>query len=498
MRFARKWLWGALVALAVLPALAESGTVLVKNGDRVVSLSLDSFPIVQGTVAYQGPVFDAASPNWEAPRTYVGVLLTDLLAQVGAVRAGDILSVVASDGWRKDLPAAVVLGETAAGRPILATGEVGHDPAAWADGATLVFLSPDGQFSNDDMLASFGPDLAHYYAGTMPSAKGLRGTHVAYLIVNYDGGAPPTAPAAAPTASTVSAGEVLLTVVQEGASRAFTLADLQGLDRVTGQGRYTNSAGVDYPATYAGVPFLTLLGSAPADATVLVTATDGYSMNYLASQLLDESTGTWILAYEENGAPLAEGVGPLRVVQVGENNPHFESAISAKMVERIEVLGQYVDYTLVVRGAVTRVFPRAELEAGIGCPCHAVTVTATLKGETHTYTGLPLWRLVAYVDDERYPGPEEGIHYDDVDFNDAFAQAGYTVTLVASDGYAQTVAASVVARDDRFIVALKKDGAFFDPAVDGYLRFLYDDSVKLPQGTSLKSVKLLVEVRIGL
>jgi hypothetical protein len=121
-----------------------------------------------------------------------------------------------------------------------------------------------------------------------------------------------------------------------------------------------------------------------------------------------------------------------------------------------------------------------------------------MKGETHAYTGLPLWRLLAYVDDLRFPAPEKGIYYDDPDFSDALAQAAYTITLVASDGYVQTVSSQTIARDDRFIVALKKDGAFFDPAVDGYLRFVYDDLVKLPQGTSLKSVKLLVEVRIGL
>ena len=497
MRFMRKWLWVALVTLSALSALAEPGAVLVKSGETVVSLSLSSFSTVQGTVAYQGPVFDAANPNWLDPRTFVGVLLSDLLAQVGGVEAGDVVSVIASDRYRKDLPAAVVLGETPAGRPLLATGEVGADPATWASGAMLVFLAPDERFSNEDMLAAFGPALAHYYSGTTLSAKGLLMQKIAYVLVNYDGGALPTAEEASSSPAAAPEGVVLI-LVQGGVERSLTLSDLRAFDQITAPGTFTNSAGADYTATYTGVPFLTLLGSAPADATVLVTATDGYLMDYLASQLLDRSTGTWILAYEESGAPLAEGVGPLRVVQVGPDNPHFQGAISARRVTRIEVLGQYVDYTLVVRGAVTRTFTRAELEAGIGCPCHTATVTATMKGETHTYTGLPLWRLVSYVDDERYPGPEEGIHYDDVDFNDALAQAGYAITLAASDGYAQTVSSSLVARDDRFIVALKKDGAFLDPVVDGYPRFVYDDLVKLPQGTSLKSVKFLVEIRIGL
>jgi hypothetical protein len=167
------------------------------------------------------------------------------------------------------------------------------------------------------------------------------------------------------------------------------------------------------------------------------------------------------------------------------------------MVQTIEVLGAYEPYSLVLKGAVTRTFTRAELEAGLGCPCHTATVTATMKGETHTYTGLPLWRLGAYVDDDRFPTPEQGIHYDDVDFNDALAQAGYKITLLAQDGYSQSVSSTLITHGDHFIVAFKRDGVFLDPATDGYMRFVYDDSVVLPQGTSLKSVKFLAEIRIG-
>ena len=86
------------------------------------------------------------------------------------------------------------------------------------------------------------------------------------------------------------------------------------------------------------------------------------------------------------------------------------------------------------------------------------------RGETHTYTGLPLWRLIAYVDDDLFPAEDLGIYYHDGDFNDTLAVAGYTVTLVASDGYTQTVTAGLIARDNRFLVAFKSDGVFLDPA----------------------------------
>jgi len=122
----------------------------------------------------------------------------------------------------------------------------------------------------------------------------------------------------------------------------------------------------------------------------------------------------------------------------------------------------------------------------------------TSKGETHTYTGLPLWRLVAYVDDDVYPAKEEGIHYNDEDLNDSLAESGYEIELVASDGYTQTALSSWIARDDRFIIAFKMDGVFLDPESSGYMRFVYDDSVELPEDVRLKSVKFLTEIHVDL
>jgi len=292
--------------------------------------------------------------------------------------------------------------------------------------------------------------------------------------------------------------EAIATVVRGDHSRSYTIEDLERLDTVTAQGTFTRSSGTEYTATYTGVPVSALIGNVAAEATVRVTATDGYSMNYQAGMLLDPSEGIWILAYKENGAPFDEDTGPFRIVQVGEETPHFTSALSAKMVATIEVLGTYEPYTLTVVGVVTRVFTREELEAGNGCPCHTATVSVTSKGETHAYTGLPLWRLVAYVDDEAFPPADKGIHYEDEDFSDASAANAYEIALVAADGYAQTVSSSLVARDDRFLVAFKRDGAFLDPESDGFMRFVYDDAVELPEGGGLRSVKFLTEILLNL
>jgi hypothetical protein len=122
----------------------------------------------------------------------------------------------------------------------------------------------------------------------------------------------------------------------------------------------------------------------------------------------------------------------------------------------------------------------------------------TSKGETNQYTGLPLWRLLAYVDDDVYPVPEEGVHYNDSDFNDQLAAGGYAIDLVASDGYTQTVTSDLVAHDDRFIIAFKKNGKFLDPTSEGTMRFVFDDSVSLPDDTNLRSVKFLTDILLHL
>jgi len=483
------------VLLALLPLAAFAAGVSFVRGDESLSVDLAAFSPVSGTVAYQGPVMRADDENWKAEHTYAGPSLREIVEAAGGLQEGETLGVVAADGWAKILPRAVVYGETAAGEAILAT--VIDGAADSEDAPMLVFLPEDERFGNDDMLSAFGEELSHSF-GETPSTTGLMVRNVAYLVVNYDG-SPMVLPNDVNTASGEDAdsGDVLLTLVKGDYAAQYTLDDLKELDVRSGDGTFTNSAGVDYTASYRGVPLTTLVGNVSADSTVRVTASDGYSMNYAVEVLADTTDGIWVLAFEENGELMPEDPGLLRIVQIGPDNPHFTSSLSARMVERIEVLGTYEEYTLTLTGAVERVFTRGELEAGIGCPCHTATVSVTSKGETHTYSGLPLWRLVAYVDDDVFPATGEGIHYEDWDFNDARATEDYEIEIVASDGYSRTVLSSWIARDDRFIVAFKRDGVFLDPADDGYMRFVFDDSVRFPDDASVKSVKLLSEIRLA-
>jgi len=478
-------------ALLLVGSAVLAQTVFVVWNGGMQEVDLETLPKTSGSVSYQGPVFNSEDPNWKETGSYQGPRMTDVLAAAGvtAVRGVD---VVAGDGYSKWVPASVLNGGTPAGNVILPPGSEGE--------AMLVFLPSDGMFSNDDMLAAFGESAAHYF-GEMPSTTGFLVKGVAQIVVD---GAPALTfgelVAALESderpALPVTDQDVILSLARGDVTFEYASFDLQLLEQIEAAGTFTNSAGIDYTATYTGVPMSTLIGNVPDDTTIRVTASDGYSMNYEAGMLLDTSEGVWVLAFLEDGEALASDVGPLRVVQIGDPVPHFQSSLSAKMVTGIEVLGTYEPYMLNAIGVVVRTFARSELEAGIGCPCHTSTVTVTSKGETHTYTGLPLWRLVAFVDDNTFPAPEEGIHYNDADFSDEASASGYTVALVASDGYTQEVPSSVIARDDRFVIAFKRDGVFLDPDSDGYMRFVYDDSVELASDVSLRSVKFLTLIAL--
>ncbi len=84
---------------------------------------------------------------------------------------------------------------------------------------------------------------------------------------------------------------------------------------------------------YAGVPLITLLNQAGASMGaalkgknltkyVVVKAADGYEVVFALAELdPDFSTRTILLADSVDGAPLADGVGPYRVVVPGEKKP---------------------------------------------------------------------------------------------------------------------------------------------------------------------------------
>ena len=289
--------------------------------------------------------------------------------------------------------------------------------------------------------------------------------------------------------------QATVTFVTPEGERTFTIAELEmTFVSLTYPGSYTRSSGEKVTALWTGIPLGDLLGHWPEETELEVVAADGYRLRYRYGTLQD-AEGFWILAFKQDGKYLPFNPGYFRLVRVGPGNPSFQSAASARMVSRIEVRRAYRPYTLRLIGTREQVFSRWDLEVGIACPCHASIVTATHKGETHVYVGLPLWRLLAYVDDDVVP-VGTGIKFDDAAFNWELARGGYLVEIRAADGFSQVIPSSYLAGEDRFILALKVDGRFLMDEEGGPLFFVWDDGVPTPAG--LKRVKWVTEIVIRL
>jgi hypothetical protein len=102
-------------------------------------------------------------------------------------------------------------------------------------------------------------------------------------------------------------------------------------------------------------------------------------------------------------------------------------------------------WTLTLNGSDTYSMDQTEFETGAAC--HA----ATWVDGNNTWSGIPLWRLVGYVDDENRHGTDA--------FNDRLAAVGYTVRVIASDGFSRDFPIASIARNDSVIVANKYNGA---------------------------------------
>ncbi len=249
---------------------------------------------------------------------------------------------------------------------------------------------------------------------------------------------------------------VVLTVVKGDTTATFTMTEVKALPPTEGWGGVKNSAGtIIGPFTQKGVSLKTLLedvgGISPGDS-VKATAKDGYSVTFSYEQIangafttFDKATGNEatggtpvaILTYEEDGVALDEKAGPLRFAILTGTDKVSESQWWVKMIEKIEVVTGQKSWELTLEGTVSETLDSAAVEA-------LKTATWT-DADGRVWKGVPLWRLVGIVDDT-----SDG-------FNDALADAGYEVEVIAGDGYSTVITSDVVKRNDSLIVSYQRD-----------------------------------------
>ncbi|GFN23741.1 hypothetical protein [Thermanaeromonas sp. C210] len=102
-------------------------------------------------------------------------------------------------------------------------------------------------------------------------------------------------------------------------------------------------------------------------------------------------------------------------------------------------------WELELSGALNKKVSWEELAEGVRCQ------GVEYEDDSGTWRGIPLWYLMGYVDDTNEHGTGA--------FNDRLAQEGYSVTLLAGDGYAVTPDSKTVARNDNYLVACYLNGA---------------------------------------
>jgi DMSO/TMAO reductase YedYZ molybdopterin-dependent catalytic subunit len=244
--------------------------------------------------------------------------------------------------------------------------------------------------------------------------------------------------------------------------------------------------------TWGGVPLWLLVGMVDDDPDVGPyhfnfndnLASQNYEVNVIAgdgwSATLDSATiarnDGYIVANTLNGEPL-----PL---ETDSGKPCWPLYLKGSEVfggqqvgniVRIELSGlpePPAGWTLEMVGEVGDIITQTEFEAGLACPDsnHYVEWTDI---DGNVWSGVPLWVLLGAVDDI-----ETGSHWT---FNDGVAAAGYTINVIAGDGYTRTFDIVDVARSSDYIIADKINGLPLD--VDSWPLRLVGDGVTRSDGS---------------
>ena len=99
-------------------------------------------------------------------------------------------------------------------------------------------------------------------------------------------------------------------------------------------------------------------------------------------------------------------------------------------------------------GAITETITLTYFAEGAKSKCHGTSVKFIEQdGKTSVYTGIPLWLMCGWVDDDVKHGGDA--------FNDDLAANGYRVVVTAADGRMVVFDSKLIARNDNIVLANK-------------------------------------------
>jgi DMSO/TMAO reductase YedYZ molybdopterin-dependent catalytic subunit len=437
----------------------------------------------------QGPILDG-SDKWnpaedknfdKVNETIKGTNIMDLCNLVGGMSPGDEIELTASDGYQVELPYDNVYNPQARQGPaVLAWWNAGQQ-YSYSDGMRLFFLAdtsvnPQGLhvFGHEDMRACFEEKYQHWYGGVgnYPSAAGFGNRNIAKIEIF-------TAPAKGWTLHLNGA------ISQDITKDAFE----QGLSWSSHKTSFTDASG-----TWEGMPLWRLVGYvddanshigtayndslADAGYTISVIAGDGFTKNFTSQEI--ERNDNYIIADTLNGQPLPEqingkNVWPLKLVGVNATGGKSVGNVSEIRLNDVPVVtdttptpqptatatttpAPSAGWTLTLSGAEEVQMTDQYYAEGVACGGHSASYTDT---QGQVWAGLPLWRLVGLVDDDKTHEVLIGA------YNDTLADAGYTVSVIAGDGYTRNFTSQEIKRSKNYILANTMNGTPLPMEING-------------------------------
>ena len=158
--------------------------------------------------------------------------------------------------------------------------------------------------------------------------------------------------------------------------------------------------------------------------------------------------------------------------------------LSNKWVAKVEIFpAPSSDWSVLLNGSIKRDITKSYFESGLAWAGHRASYTDATGG---VWEGMPLWRLIGYVDD--------GNEHSDLAFNRTLAEQGYTIRVIAADGYNRAFSSQDVAFSSNYIVANTLNGSALPVQING--KNVWPLRLIGTNATGGKSVSNITEIRV--
>ncbi|MEN6517586.1 MAG: carbohydrate-binding protein [Methanospirillum sp.] len=435
--------------------------------------------------------------------TIRGTYLTDLCNLVGGMQPGGEVKVVASDGFARTFAYDNVYSPQPRQGPMVLAWWTAREGYGFQDGIRLFFgadnsTNPWGLhvFGNQDMKETFDEKYWGWYGGkdALPSAAQLSNKWLAKIEIF-------------PAPSTDWT--ILLTgSIRRDITKSYFES---GLSWSGHRATYTDASG----GVWEGMPLWRLVGYvddenehsgasynntlAELGYTIRVIAADGFSKTFTSQEIAESSN--YIVANTLNGSALPDqingkNVWPLKLVGTNATGGKSVGNITEIRLEGVPITvptptvtatatpTPQPTWSLSLKGYSDYMVTSQFWNEALACGGH----TSTYSDGVGSWEGLPLWRLVGLVDDQL--GHEVYIGA----YNDTLADQGYTVRVIAGDGYNKTFTSQEVKRSANYLLASKLNGSALPELING--KNVWPLKLVGANATGGKSIGNVVEIRL--